>query len=395
MLKDKDENRIEFDSKLFYQLMKDDKRTIEAIKREIAEKAHVSDSAVKNWQYGYNSPGDIKTVETIAQILDVDASVLIKQIPQKKDASDNNKYDEEFDIDDSGNLQGNDSFLNTSIEAEVSSQLSWDEIRSYFKRKPFLRYHIERLLLLLFNYHFSLIDKINILYFGKDGDENLRKSLSVIVSQAIINSQKDMQAFKKGSWQIAIAQRKLLNSRMDFLEVNKGFIIAYLNGVLGFKIRNIKLVELFWGLSELSPELWNELEWVLDEIEKARLEKLFPIYDLNNVIKFKSLNAIEAANYVTRAIPAIISSSSVVERKNRANELLKYGENSGIKYFFNSNMKTLSDTSIFELHTSFVSAAGCPIVMNDNSYRGDINLKERLETYAYENNISIIYLKEA
>ncbi|SFO18292.1 hypothetical protein SAMN05216351_10472 [Pseudobutyrivibrio sp. JW11] len=394
MLKDKNENRIEFDGQLFKQLMKNDKRTAESIKKEIAEKAHVSDSAVNNWQYGYNFPADIETVEIIAQVLDIDSRILIKQIPQKQDLP-SNKDDEESYTDDSGNMQDNVFFQNTPKEEELYPQLSWDEIRSYFKRKPFLRYHIERILLLLFNYHFSFIEKINIFYLGKDGDESLRKCLSLIVSQAIINSQNDMKAFRKGDWQIAVAQRKILNNKMSFLEVNKGFLVAYLNGVIGFEIKNINIVELFWGLSELTPELWNELEWVLNEIEKARLEKLFPIHDLKNAIKFKSLNAIEAANYVTRAIPAIISSNSVVERKTRANELLKYGENSGIKYFFNNNMKTLSDTSIFELHTSFVSAAGCPIVMNDNSYRGDINLKERLETYAYENNVPIIYLKEA
>ena len=159
---------------------------------------------------------------------------------------------------------------------------------------------------------------------------------------------------------------------------------------------NLNILELYYGKTELSPDICDDIENFIYDVKKQRLDYMFPIANIESKEKFKPLSASKAVNFVTWGIPVLLTPEiGFLARKNRANELNKFETRSGIKMFNKGNIKLLSDTTLYELCKSFDIASGCPIIMNDNSYTGDVELKERVEAYAYENNVSIIYLKEA
>ena len=57
--------------------------TSEAALEEIANSAHVSVDAIKNWMYAKNGPADLETVETIATFFKVDYIELLKKQEKK------------------------------------------------------------------------------------------------------------------------------------------------------------------------------------------------------------------------------------------------------------------------------------------------------------------------
>jgi len=406
MLKDENKNRLYFKSDVFRSLMKEDDRGIGEIIQDISEKAHISKSAIKKWREGKNAPSDMNIVNVVAEVLGVEPEILITR--DKSELNSSNKKivnvepqnhfatDENITVD-LGDAQRNRNEINNS---GVCTDLSWTEIRTILKAKPVLRYKIRNIIQLIYGYNINLSwsDKINLLYLGKkEGDELQRQCLSYICHIANMAKRKYVGPFaEKGKIGVAINQKTLLRNRMEFLEISKGLMIAYLRDFLGYRLGWLDLFRLFYCGKELSFNLCNDIDAFMDAMEKLRLERLFPVNEKSNVSKFKPLNVSNAINYVTWAIPVVLTTETgFLARKSRINDLYKFEKNSGIKLFNRGNIKLLSDTSIFELHNSIVSALGCPVIMNDNSYRGDNDLKERVETYAYENNISIIYLKEA
>ena len=209
MLKDENNNRLYFQSDVFCSLMKSDDRSIKELKEIIAKKACVSTHAVKRWQLGKNSPSGLDIVNVIAEVLNVEPEILVgRNKPEYKNDSIQK---------DNVHIENNE-----HEEQEINCDLSWNTIRSIFKKKPYLRYKIRAFLLLIYgsNVYLSWWDKISILYNGKkDGDEQLRMCLSEICSFAKRNSCNQIDAFIDGNVQVAINQRRILKTKMDFLEI--------------------------------------------------------------------------------------------------------------------------------------------------------------------------------
>lgn len=72
--------------------------TNEIVLEEIADSAHVSVDAIKNWMYAKNGPGDLETVKAIADVLHVDYIELLKQ-QEKKLMSENKVIVQDMTID--------------------------------------------------------------------------------------------------------------------------------------------------------------------------------------------------------------------------------------------------------------------------------------------------------
>ena len=72
--------------------------TNEMVLEQIAECAHVSVDAIKNWMYAKNGPGDLETVKAIAEFLKVNYIDLLKQ-QEKKTMSENKIVTQDMAVD--------------------------------------------------------------------------------------------------------------------------------------------------------------------------------------------------------------------------------------------------------------------------------------------------------
>ncbi len=332
--------------------------------KTLAAKLNVSESAIKKWTTGRNSPSDYSIILDLAAIFQVAPDNLAEEVPESVSVEALKEVD--------------------TSETEV---MTWAEIRKELRGRPLLRSYLEDVVEIIYGINLTFIDKFRIIYLKKEGTEELRYALSSFLSK--LNNEPAKKWHEKGDWLLGINQKRMIRHDVKFVGVDMGFMLAYLRYVEQYQMKIADIVKLFVGGANISYDFLSKMYDVLNWYHNDMLERKLPVENEESYNDFSAYSMTHTINSKSTVIPLFITPSGE-SRITRTKALYDFINNNGLttfataKYFRDDNLQTI--ISEVGRRSNYV------LLMYDNRYGDDEVLKRRVEAYAAENNIRICYL---
>lgn len=412
MLKTKDGERLKFDGAKFNMLMNDENHTKTELKHKIfkiiEKKVEKSDGAIpgiqentiENWYklkddgQSKSQPGYPEYVEAIAEVFGMDYEDFVTPYIYSSKIPENPMIDEFIEKDDSIDLDDNVANSNESDTNIVDKNINPEEAVDLINKLPLVRYFLESILWYFFGVGLGLPDKYLLLKKKSENYCDIADCLEELGEHLRIPATGTV--FKKGNWIQAIIDKRYIRNRMNFYGIDWLFVLTCLKYIAKVDISWHQVLGIFYGPRMLSDNLWNAFMYLLDLIEKDKLQYSLPVNNLDNASEFKELSEKEVVDFIASARPVIFPENyrtkSIMERYD---VIERYMDTYRVKMpkFFSKT--TCGTGTLYSLKVEFGALKKEEaIILYDNGYMGDHMLKQQVEAYAYEKGISIVYCRK-
>ena len=332
--------------------------------KSLADEISVSESAVKKWTTGRNSPNDYAIIEKLASIFNIEVGKLIEVIPSNTKAEDLTNADKE--------------------EIEL---LTWPEIRKELRRRLLLRGYLEFFVDTFFAVHMSYLEKVRIFLFKKDGSEELQRAISAILQW--IDLEKPKEWYGRGNWITGIGQKRMVRRTIKYVGIDLGFLVAYLRYAERYRMQIKDIFNLVCGVTNINEDFldvfYGFLSWYREDVLKHSL----PVINDESVSEFCAYGLNKTINAKSMVIPLFLTPYGE-SRFTRTKAMYDFINGNGLKTYISA--KYFNDDNLQTIIRSVKSNRDCVLLMYDDLFGGDEVLKNSVEAYAAENNIRICYL---
>lgn len=332
--------------------------------KTLAEKLNVSESAIKKWTTGRNSPSDYSIILDLVKIFQVVAEDLVEEFPESISVE-----------------------VLKEVDTSETEVMTWTQIRKELRGRLLLRGYLEDVVKIIYGINLTFIDKFRIIYLKKDGTEELRSALSAFLSK--LNNEPAKKWHERGNWLHGINQKRMIRRDVRFVGIDMGFMCAYLRYVEQYQMNIADIFNLFVGGANISYDFLAKMYYILNWYHNDMLERKLPIENEESYNDFSAYSMSHTINSKSTVIPLFITPGGE-NRITRTKALYDFINENGLstfvtaKYFTDDNLQTI--ISEIGRRSNYV------LLMYDNRYGDDEVLKRRVEAYAAENNIRICYL---